>query len=125
MTFGNVFAFQSCDNNELKCINVDTPCKNIEKSPNESICPNIYNEDIDKNVPNDNNYKYYTIEELQCSKYMGNLNIFHNNLNGLENKFETLHNFLSDANFSFDIMAITETSLKLSNEDFKTNISIG
>ena len=43
---------------------------------------------------------------------------------GLENKFETLHNFLSGANFSFDIMAITETSLKLSNEDFKTNISI-
>ena len=37
MTFGNFFAFQSCDNNELKCINVDTPWENIEKSPNESI----------------------------------------------------------------------------------------
>ena len=79
-----MFLLSNNDNNELKCINVDTPCENIEKSPNESICLNIYNEDIDKNVPNDNNCKCYTIEELQCSKYMGNLNIFHNNLNGLK-----------------------------------------
>ena len=55
---------------------------------------------------------------------MGNLNIFHNNLNGLENKFEILHNFLNGASKKIDIMAITETSLKLSNENFKTNISI-
>ena len=44
MTFGNVFAFQSCDNNELKCINLDTPFENINKSINDSICPNLYNE---------------------------------------------------------------------------------
>ena len=48
------------------------------------------------------------LRNYNAQKYMGNLNIFHNNLNGLENKFETLHNFLSGANFSFDIIAITE-----------------
>ena len=80
--------------------------------------------DIDKNLSNVNHCKYYTIDEFQCSKNMGNLNIFHNNLNGLENKFEILHNFLNGATKKFDIMAITETSLKLSNENFKTNISI-
>ena len=70
------------------------------------------------------NCKYYTIDELQSSKDMGNCNIFHNNLNGLENKFEVLHNFLPGAPKEFDIMVITETSQKLANEDFKTNISI-
>ena len=121
MTFGNVFAFQSCDNNKLKCINLDTPFENINKSINDSICLNLYNEDIDKNLSNVNHCKYYTTDEFQCSKNMGNLNIFHNNLNGLENKFEILHNFLNGATKNFDIMAITETCLKLSNENFKTN----
>ena len=114
MTFDDVFTFQSCDNNELKCINLDTPFENINISINDSICPNLYNEDIDKNVSNVNQCKYYTIDEFQCSKHMGNLNIFHNNLNGLENKFEILHDFLNGAIKFFYIMAITETSLKLS-----------
>ena len=125
MTFGNnVFAFQSCDNNELKCIHLDISYGNTIKSVNESICSNIYNEDIDKHLSNNNNCKYYTIDEFQLSKNMGNFNIFHNNLNGLENKFEILHNFLTGVTKFFDIMAITETSYKLINENFITNISI-
>ena len=32
-----------------------------------------------------------------------NLNIFHNNFNGLENKFEILHNFLNGATKKIDI----------------------
>ena len=85
MTFGNnVFAFQSCDNNKLKCLNLDIPLENITKSINESICSNLDNNDIDKNLSNDNNCKYYTIDEFQCSKNMDNLNIFHSNLNRLE-----------------------------------------
>ena len=92
MTFGNkVFAFQSCDNNEQKCINSDTPFEkkiiNHENFAIETKCPNL-------NLCNVNNCKYYTIDELQSSKDMGNFNIFHNNLNGLGNKFEVLYNFL-------------------------------
>ena len=73
----------------------------------------------DINLCNINNCKYYTIKEFQLSKNMGNFNIFHHNLNGLENKFEIFHNFLTGASKNFDIMTITETSQKLINEDFK------
>ena len=97
---------------------------NYENSGIETKCPNLYSEDIDKNLRNVNNCKYYTIDGLQSSKDIGNFNIFHNNLNRLENKFEVLHNFLTGAPKTFDIMAITETSQKLVNEDFKTNISM-
>ena len=106
----------SCDNNELKCINFDTPFErkiiNHENSGIESKCPNLYSpDDIDKNLHDVNNCKYYTIDELQSSKEMGNFNIFHNNLNGLENKFDVLHNFLTGAPKKL-IMVITETSQK-------------
>ena len=70
---------------------------NTIKSVNESICSNIYNKDIDKHFSNDNNCKYYTIDEFQLSKNMGKFNIFHKKLNGLGNKFEVLHNFLTGA----------------------------
>ena len=88
MTFdNNIFAFQSCSNSELNCINSGIPLgKNVnhKNSENETKCPKLYSKDID-------NCKYYTIEEFQSSKNMGNFNILHNNLNGLENKFDVLH----------------------------------
>ena len=45
---------------------------------------------------------YYTVDELQSSKDMGNFNIFHNNLNRLENNFleymETILSKVSNEN---------------------------
>ena len=98
----NVFAFQSCDNNELKCINSDTPFErkiiNHENSGIETKCPNLVQKTLIKiyamsTIVN----TILTIDKLQSSKDMGNFNIFHNNLNGLENKFDVLHNFLTGA----------------------------
>ena len=98
MTFGtNNFAFQSCDNNELKCINCDIPFDknnvNHRNSRIEHKSQNLYSGDVDKNLCNVNNCKYNIIEEFQSPKNIGNFNIFHNNLNGLENKFEVFHHF--------------------------------
>ena len=53
-----------------------------------------------------------------------NLNIFHNNVNGLETKFENLHHFLSNDSTKFDIIAITETTQRITNEKFHTNIDL-
>ena len=93
MTFdNNIFAFQSCNNSELNWINSGIPLgKNVnhKNSENETKCPKLYNKDIDKNLNNANNCKYYTIDEFQPSKNMGNFNILHNN-HGLENKFDVL-----------------------------------
>ena len=45
-------------------------------------------------------------------------------MNGLESKFDRLHHFVSDNALKFDIIAITETSLKTIHEDFLANISL-
>ena len=51
------------------------------------------------------------------------INILHSNVNGLESKFENLHEFLTSASSNMDIVAITETSQK-SNENFIKNVTI-
>ena len=68
--------------------------------------------------------KYYTASEFHNSADNHSLNIFHNNVNGLETKFENLHHFLSNASTKFDIIAITETSQRIINEEFYTNIAL-
>ena len=60
------------------------------------------------------------MQKLKMSK---NFNIFHTNINGLENKFDLLYKFLSNSDSDFDIIGITETSQK-SNEIFTSNVSI-
>ena len=51
------------------------------------------------------------------------MNIFHTNINGLETKFDNLHEFISNTSSKMDIIAITETSQK-NDESFilKTDI---
>ena len=45
-----------------------------------------------------------------------NLKIFHTNINGLESKFDILHELVSNGSSDLDILSITETSHK--NEEF-------
>ena len=64
---------------------------------------------------------YYTTNEVRNLKTLSNLNIFHTNINGLESKFDNLHEFISNVYSDLDIIAITETSHK---SFFNTNVSI-
>ena len=79
---------------------------------------------IDENILNLTNCKYYTVSEFHNSIAGNNLNIFHNNINGPETKFENLHQFLSNASTKFDIVAVTETMRSKVNEEFYTNINL-
>ena len=66
---------------------------------------------------------YHTVEDIKKLKVERNLNIFHTNINGLETKFDNLHEFISNTSSKLDIIAITETSQK-NDESFilKTDI---
>ena len=130
MTFGNLdpFAFSSCDNTELKCLNTTNA---IAESPNkdndvinESKFSNSCDGDIDKNLPNLTNCQYYSINEFQNVNTTNNFNIYHNNMNGLETKLDNLQHFLSDNNTKFDIIAVTETSQKTLHDGFLANINL-
>ena len=50
-------------------------------------------------------------------------NIIHSNLNGLENKFDDYHTFITNANTNIDVLCISETSQK-ENYPFNLNINI-
>ena len=107
MIFGDTdFPFGLCDLAELKGINASV-------SPHELLNNNIVN---DKN----DNYNY-SISEYYNSIDSNNFNIFHNNVNGLESKFENFHHFLTNVPIKFDIIAVTETTQRIMNE-FHTNI---
>ena len=143
MTFGNnsIFPFNYCSNNDLIDINNKDTCliNNIQTSilPDYKITEqaisvsNLNSQDNDNiNLSNLSSCKYYS-----CSKFHNlmshsnnntnkNVNIFHNNVNGLESKFKSLHDFFSNNNSDVDIIAITETSQQINNPNFISNVKL-
>ena len=100
--------------------------KILEKLPSYEIISRAYGinslnmGDLDENIININS-RYYTAHEFKSLHKEKSFNIFHTNLNGLENKFELFQNFISTSNI--DIINISETSQK-ENVNFASNISL-
>ena len=145
MTYGNKnsFPFNNCNNKEI--ININNcdylPKDNIiiNNLPNYKISEqaikasnfnNQYNLNSDVNLSNLLGCKYYSCDDFHNLKFKNNhhknVNIFHNNFNGLESKFDEFHSFLSCTPFNLDIITITETSqLNNSNDsNFKKKVDI-
>ena len=130
MTFGDLttFPYEQVDNSELKCINekdrinigneqITSPLDHIKRAP--KLC------DIDNgvNLSNLTDCDYYTIEEFQNININNNFNVFHCNVNGLESKYDHIHEFFSTTNSEIDLIAFTETSLQSNNEFFLKNVT--
>ena len=79
--------------------------------------------DINSEIPNNTDSKYYSVEEYQKVKNLGNFNIFHTNVNGLGSKCDNLCEFLSSVSTKLDVLAITETSEK-EEIGFLTNVEL-
>ena len=74
---------------------------------------NMSSSDIDKNLPGNINCKYFTNEEFsKLPNKKNTLNLFHANVNGLENHFDDFQLVISDANLKFNAICISETSQK-------------
>ena len=85
------------------------------------------NDDYNINLSNLDNCKYYSCQDFDNSlskNNKNNVNIFHNNLNGLECKFDQFHNWITSNSTDLDFIAITETSQHKNNTKFKTNVEI-
>ena len=141
MTFGNIdLPFNHCDNNELmkinnldKYISNDTPNssklpENVITNQATRVCNrNSFEDDSNVNLSNLVGCEYYSCEDfnkLISNNYKNNVNIFHNNFNGLETKFAHLHNFLTNVDSNLDIITITETSQYENNTKFNTNVKL-
>ena len=79
--------------------------------------------DLEQSISTLLDTKYYSVNAFQKLKNQNSLNIFHSNVNGLESKFDHLHEFLAGAKSSPDIIAITETSEQNDNF-FTSNVSM-
>ena len=118
MTFAHAdFAFGTCNQDELIHINSgasldESPVNGDYNLNNIKInFPTCAIKNIDSNIINLTNCKYYSIDGFYSLNKDNNFNIFHNNINGLESKFESLHQFIAGAS-EFDVIALTETSQK-------------
>ena len=110
--------FTTCSYLELSNINENDSSKFLESLPSFEIIAEAskfsdpQSNDVDLNLAFLNDCTYYSVNELFKLNLNNNLNIFHTNINGLESKFDSLHEFLSSTYSKMDIIAITETSQK-------------
>ena len=136
MTFGNPhkFPFHSCNDNELKQLDINystTKVQPIVGPINETPLhcslqvSQDDNDDTDGFLPaNFPNCNSYSVVEFQNIALTNSFNIFHANVNGLENKIDDIHEFLANSKTMMDVIAFTETSLQSSNEFFSNNVTI-
>ena len=79
--------------------------------------------DIDDNIVNNINSRYYSAHEFNNMNDSDSFKILHSNLNGLENKFDNYHTFVTSPNINIDVMCISETTQE-ENCPFNLNINI-
>ena len=110
--------FTLCDNTELRNLNSSNSMKFLESLPNAQTVIESTKfsksapSDINSEIANNTDSKYYSVEEYQKVKNLGNFNIFHTNVNGLGSKCDNLCEFLASVSTKLDELAITETSEK-------------
>ena len=120
------FGFES--DHTLVGINQINSMKMLDNLPNFEIVSNtckistLSSHDIDENIVNSINSKYYSVDKFHNIVCLDSFNLFHSNVNSLELHFDDLHQLISPAILKFDIINITETSQQL-NQDFSTNVS--
>ena len=128
------FAFTLIDDSEINKINTCNSMRFCEYLPSFDRIDeadklfrfqpqSADSDDFDDNIPSLLNTKYYSVNAFQQLNNFNNLNVFHSNVNGLESKFDALHDFLVNTKAGFDIVAIAETS-EQSENSFLSNISI-
>ena len=106
--------FTLCNNMELSNTNECNSSKFLNSLPSFEIISEAskfsqpQSNDVDLNLAFQNDCSYYSVNEISKLNLNNNLNIFHTNINGLESKFDNLHEFLSSTYSKMDIIAITE-----------------
>ena len=103
--------------------------KALENLPSYEITSQAANFDalkpsnIDENIINNLNSRYYATHEFQSLAKENSFNIFHSNMDDLERKFGLLCNFVNNTKMDLDTICISETAQKL-NQDFYTNTTL-
>ena len=80
--------------------------------------------DIDDNLINAVNSKYYSLNEINKIRLAReNFSIFHTNIRSLSKHIDSLHTQLSSINIHYDVIGISESKQQV-DEDFLVNVDI-
>ena len=75
--------------------------------------------DVDLQMPLEQNFKYYTVHDFHDNYYIKDslskksLSILNCNIRSLSANFDILVNLLSELNFSFSVVGLTEIKTKI------------
>ena len=112
-----MFPFGLLSNDYINNMNSSNSMHKLEMIPEFEITSTItkINEtcsnDIDNNIPNNVNCKYFTNEEFSSlPKTKNSFNLLHAKVNGIENHFEVIETVNVDSNLNFNVISISETS---------------
>ena len=124
--FGLLSKTELCD-----LLEVELPFQ-IESLPSSEIVsklsnlPNLNSFDIDENLIQTINSKYYKVQELanlNANKQSNNFSLFHADIRSLCKHLDQHHSLLCSTKTPFDIIGITETK-QIINKDFLINVII-
>ena len=86
--------------------------------------PHTNDFDIDDNLINAVNSKYYSLNEIKNIRLARkNFSIFHTNIRSLSKHIGSLHTQLSSINMPFDVIGIAESKQQV-DKDFLVNVDI-
>ena len=112
-----MFPFGLLSNDYIHNMNSSNSMHKLEMIPEFEITSTItkINEtcsnDIDNNILNNVNCKYFTNEEFSSlPKTKNSFNLLHAKVNVIENHFEDLQTVIVDSNLNFNVICISETS---------------
>ena len=129
INMAQIFPFGLVNNHQLEDLFHSDSTQMLKHLPSYEITSQASNFDslkqfdVDENLANNINSRYYSCHEFQSIRNSNSFNIFHSNLNGLESKFDSLHNFINNTKMDLDIINISETS-QTENSNFDTNITL-
>ena len=126
----DTFPLGLINNYELSCLNSSDSVSIADMIPEFQLASaalsinNLNKKDIDENLADNINCKYYTFEEFSNLRPShGTFNIFHSNGNGFECHSDIVHEVLASSGVDFHAICLSETSQKL-DQDFTPNAMI-
>ena len=122
MTFGDHIPFNSCNDNDFLKATIDSVLP-VDSSDDNHVFLNHHIDDNDI-IIDSCDCKYFSVSDFNDLKRKTSLNILHNNINGLERKFENFNNLICNTFPQFDIIAVSETTQRDKNEGFFCNVNI-
>ena len=124
-----IFPFGYETDHSLININNTDSLDILERIPSYEICSNVCQiESLSANDPDNDivdriDSRYLSAHEFKKINKPKSFSIVHNNLNGLEHKFDLLQQFINSTEFDIDVICISETSQR-EDIEFASNVHL-